>query len=63
MANPRRQSMRGHAKKLEMPRCRTNHFREMFPNRIIDLWNNLPAELINVRSLNSFKQGIRRLDI
>ena len=49
---------RGHNLKLVKPRCRLGVRQNFFSNRIIDKWNNLPAEIVNSPTLNSFKSRL-----
>ncbi len=63
MANERRQTMRGHNMKILMPMCRTNLYKELFPNRTIRIWNSLHAETVNTKSVNAFKRAILEIDI
>ena len=45
---------------FKVSKKRTNHnqFKYFFTNRIINPWNNLPSEVVNTNSLNSFKNHI-----
>ena len=49
---------RGHHQKIFKRHSRTNIRKHSFANRIVDLWNNLPAEVIRATSTNSFKSKI-----
>jgi len=48
-------STRGHNLKLCKPRARTNVRLSSFSNRVINDWNNLPANVVNAHSLSCFK--------
>ena len=49
---------RCHNFKLNKPRVNTKQFQYFFTNRIINLWNSLPMDLVNAKSINSFKNKI-----
>ena len=52
-------STRGHSHKLFKQRTLTLNIRKnFFTNRVVDLWNSLPAETVEAPSLNSFKSSI-----
>jgi len=53
-------STRGHPYKLYKPfsKCRA---RTSFSIRAVDVWNDLPANIVDFRSLQSFKKIISRL--
>ena len=52
-------STRGHLHKLFKQRTLTLNIRKnFFTNRVVDLWNSLPAETVEAPSLNSFKSSI-----
>jgi hypothetical protein len=46
---------RGHSLKLALPKFRTDTRKFFFSNRIIQLWNRLPEELIASSSINQWK--------
>jgi len=46
---------RGHDFKLLKRRCRLNVRQHFFSMRVIDKWNNLPASIVNVPTLDDFK--------
>ena len=48
---------RGHELKFLVPYCRINVIRDSFPSTI-RLWNQLPENLVNTSSLDSFKGGL-----
>ena len=48
-------STRGHEKKLFKKHHNLKIRRNFFSQRIVDIWNNLPEEVITARSVNSFK--------
>lgn len=52
---------RGHNYKLIKTRTNTQKFHHFFTNRITNLWNNLPNEAVNAKSLNAFKNYIDKL--
>jgi len=51
--------VRGHLWKLKVNRCRLQVRRCFFSQRIISTWNKLPASVVEVSCVNSFK---KRLD-
>ena len=55
-------SRRGHKYKLFKQRTQTLDIRKhCFTNRVVNTWNNLPAEVVETDSLNSFKNQIDKL--
>ena len=48
-------STRGHNLKLMRPQVRTERRKQFFSVRVVRMWNELPAEVVNSSSLNSFK--------
>ena len=49
---------RGHSQKIYKKHCRTNIRKFHFSQRVVDTWNNLPEEIVNASSVNSFKNRI-----
>ena len=49
---------RGHEFKLMKSRSNTRTYQEFFTNRTVNLWNNLPREAVNAKSLNALKNHI-----
>ena len=49
---------RSHRYKISKPRVNTNLFLQFFTNRIINKWNGLPAEVVEAKTLNCFKNKI-----
>jgi hypothetical protein len=49
---------RGHSMKLYKERVNKDVCKFSFGNRVIDQWNNLPQEVINAKSINSFKNRV-----
>ncbi|XP_050725194.1 uncharacterized protein LOC127002931 [Eriocheir sinensis] len=45
---------------IQSSRCNTDIGRSFFSNRVIRHWNNLPSEVINANTINSFKYRIDR---
>ena len=60
ITNEGRPDTRGHSLKLEKPRHGTTKRNMFFSARIINEWNNLPEEVINSRSINTFKNRFDR---
>ena len=54
-------SVRGHALRLNMPVCHTEVMRRSLMARRVLLWNDLPAGVVEVSSLNCFKHGLDRV--
>ena len=52
-------ALRGHKWKLEVNRCRRQLRQCFFSQRVVKLWNRLPATVVEASSVNSFK---KRLD-
>ena len=46
---------RSNGKKLTKPQVSFKPFQEFFTNRIINVWNGLPSDIVNVDSVNGFK--------
>ena len=51
---------RGHKYKITKNRCNTNIRQNFFTNRIIKTWNNLPENIINSESIETFKTRLER---
>ncbi len=47
---------RGHSRKIFHERPRLNLRKHCFTNRVVALWNSLPAKIAEATSLNSFKK-------
>jgi len=52
---------RGHTKKLVVRRCRNDVRKYSFSNRIANIWNSLPDEIISAPTVNTFKNRIDRV--
>ena len=52
---------RAHNYKLNKPRVNTKQFQHFFSNRVVNIWNNLPPEVVSAPSTNSFKNKIDKL--
>jgi len=50
--------IRGHSQRFRIPQARTNLYLHSFLPSTIKLWNNLPNHLVEVSSLNSFKEQL-----
>ena len=46
--------LRGHEKKLAKARSRLDTRKHFFSQRVVNVWNSLPAEVVNAGSVNSF---------
>jgi len=51
---------RGHAKKLVVKRCRYDVRKFSFSNRITNILNSLPDEIISAPTVNTFKNRLER---
>ena len=49
---------RGNDKKLNKVMCKTDLRRHFFTQRVVDVWNSLPSEIINSASVNIFKNKL-----
>ena len=45
---------RGHSKKIQKGNCRENLRKHSFKNRVTDIWNDLPQELVPSKTVKSF---------
>jgi hypothetical protein len=54
---------RGHNLKLTKELCRTDILRFYFCNRICDVWNSLPIDVVNAPSVNSFKKRVTKINL
>ena len=52
--------LRGHSLKLFKKRSRTVLRRNFFSNRVVDQWNQLPDDVIDADTVNSFKNRLDR---
>ena len=50
-------SLRGHMMKLSNKRSRLEIRKHFFSQRIINRWNSLPANVVNAKTVNSFKNA------
>ena len=46
---------RGHRYKLSTPRCRTEILRRFLSVRVVGVWNDLPPQVVEASTVNSFK--------
>ena len=49
---------RGHSLKIKGGQFRTELRRNFFSQRVVNLWNSLPTEVVEATSLNMFKSRI-----
>ena len=54
---------RGHPFHLSIPLAKLNSRKHFFSNRIINIWNSLPTEIVLSHSTSAFKYHIKRLDL
>ena len=55
---PDSSSTRNHNFKLKKKSFNTNQFKYFYSNRIVNVWNKLPSNVVNAASLNYFKNAI-----
>ena len=48
----------GHTKKLFKRRAHLNVRQKFFSNRVVEVWNNLPQEVIDAPSVKSFERWL-----
>jgi hypothetical protein len=53
---------RGHQYKIHKQYCSVNAFKYNFPNRCIDAWNSLPANVVNAVTLRDFNRKLDDVD-
>ena len=51
-------STRSHGFKLEKARVNTRQYQNFFSNRVVNLWNNLPSDIVNADNINAFKNKL-----
>ena len=51
---------RGHSFKLDKPRANSILRQNSFSHRVINVWNNLPADVVESSSINSFKNALEK---
>ena len=56
-------STRGHPYKLYKPFSHCRARTSFFSIRVVNVWNDLPADIVDFRSLHSFKKTIRTADL
>ena len=54
---------RGHGKKLIGARCNTNWQLNFFSNRVVNVWNSLPSDIVEARSIRAFVVKLRSHDL
>jgi hypothetical protein len=52
---------RGHSYKLYPRKVRTNRAKNIFSNRIITIWNNLPSHVPDAQSLSIFRKELNKI--
>ena len=60
--NPNR-NLRGHPLKITVQLAKTNTHKFFFSNRIISVWNSLPAPVVLSRSTLSFKHNLKSINL
>ena len=51
--------MRGHRFKMKMSHVNCNIRKNFFSNRVVNDWNTLPSNIVNLNSLRSFRAAVR----
>ena len=54
---------RGHNYKLYKQQCRLDVRKYSFAYRVVDIWNNLPYDVVNASSINCFKKRLDTVDL
>ena len=54
-----RSTSHGHSFKWRKRHCSVNSRSIFFTERIVNLWNALPPDIVNFNSLSSFKRSIK----
>ena len=54
-------SLRGHGHKLFKKRFNTNIGKFSFSNRVVDVWNRLPLDVVSCNTVACFKVNLDRL--
>ena len=54
---------RNNGLKLKGKRYKTDIAKHFFTNRIVDVWNKLPSDVVNANTINEFKNRIDKLFI
>ena len=55
---PPSNTTRGHSLKIFKQSCNTSERQHTFSQRVVSLWNNLPENIVNCETINSFKSAI-----
>jgi len=55
--------LRGHPLKLSVPITKTNTHKSIFFNRIIPIWNSLPADIVLSNNTTSFRYKLKAIDL
>ena len=54
-------STRGHLLKLEKHRFHCNTRKFFFSNRVVDIWNSLPHDVVSIETVNGFKTKLDKI--
>jgi len=54
---------RGHNFKLSVPAVRLNSRAHFFSVRVVPVWNVLPFDVVNARTLSSFRAKLDKFDL
>ena len=54
---------RGHNFTLYLRDCRNDDIKNSFANRNIKCWNSLSGDIVNAKSVSSFKHGLNKCDL
>ena len=58
-----RRNTRGHRMKITVNYSRVNNRKYFFVNRIISIWNNLPANVVESSSISTFKSRLKEVEL
>ena len=56
-------NLRGHPFKLSVPLTKTNTQKFFFASRVVPIWNSLPSKLVTSSNIDSFKRGIKLINL
>jgi len=54
--------VRGHSMKVIKNRCNTNARSSFFSQRVVNMWNGLPEEVIQAETVNTFKNRLDKIN-
>jgi hypothetical protein len=54
---------RGHSWKLLVPTASSDTRKYFFANRVVSIWNSLPEDVVNARTISSFKVKLKNVNL